>query len=70
MSAETLLELLKQRERHKPPLMVFHNAQTLPNPSEAEIAAAETAGRGIIHIHFVKSDGNGRPESNFGQTGI
>ena len=63
MSGGELLELLKLRERSKPPLLVYHGCETLPQTPQAVIEAAKAAGRSVVHIHFVKPDGSGRPAS-------
>jgi hypothetical protein len=56
MSAEHLLELLKLRERNKSPLLVLHSP-SLPVTPQAEVEAAEAAGRAIVHVRFVRPDG-------------
>jgi hypothetical protein len=40
------------------PLLVLHSP-TLPVTPQSEIDAAHAAGRQILHVHFVKSNGNG-----------
>jgi hypothetical protein len=62
MSAAYLLELLKQRERNKAPLVVFHNSPTLPVTPQSVISAAEAAGRMVIHVRFVSSVTDTLPE--------
>ena len=64
MSAETLLELLRQRERHNArPLVIVHAAGHEP-PSEAEIRAAQQAGFPVMHVYFARLDGDGHPASS------
>ncbi|MGB8986094.1 MAG: hypothetical protein WCC37_05780 [Candidatus Sulfotelmatobacter sp.] len=58
MSAQTLLELLRQREREKSPLVVYHSP-SLPSTPHEVVDAAVRAGRPVLHVKFVKGDGNG-----------
>jgi hypothetical protein len=60
MSAETLLELLRMRERSKSPLIVYHS-EKLPATPAAVIEAARQAGRAMVYVRFARSDGSGRP---------
>jgi hypothetical protein len=60
MSMETLLQLLTARERNKQPLVCYHSDSLPITPDEA-IDAALRAGRPVLHVHFMRSDGNGRP---------
>ena len=47
---------VRARRLSKGPLFVFHDEDTLPNPSPAEIEAARLAGRTIMNIRFVKPE--------------
>lgn len=60
MNAQTLLELLRARERSKAPLVCYHS-EILPSTPAATIDAALAAGRPIVNVYFVKSDGDGHP---------
>lgn len=61
MSAQRLLELLVQRVRSLGPLIVFDGSTSLPKTPQAVIERGSDAGRPVVVIHFVKSDGDGRP---------
>jgi hypothetical protein len=60
MNAQTLLELLRARERNRPPLVCYHGDSLPVTPDEA-ISAALASGRPVVHVRFVASDGNGHP---------
>jgi hypothetical protein len=60
VSAGELLELLKAKERSKAPLIVYHSP-LLPHTPDEAIDAALRAGRPLVHVCFVRSDGDGHP---------
>lgn len=50
-----LLEIaqrIKRRARLSPPLLVFHDAPTLPSTSAEEIETARMTGRPIANVYF------------------
>lgn len=55
MSAQTLLELLRSRERSQP-LIVYHS-HTLPVTPDETVSAAIAAGRTVLHVRFVAASG-------------
>ena len=60
MSAEYLLELLRQHEREKGPLFVLHSPE-LPETSQASIEAARAAHRPVFHVYFAEGE---KPNEN------
>lgn len=68
MGVERLLELLRQRERERGPLIVFHGGG-LPKTAPEVVERAIAANRTVVNIRFVASDGNGRPKEVLGHLG-
>lgn len=67
MSAQTLLELLRSSERAKSPLICYHS-NSLPRTPDVVLDAALAAGRAVVHVRFVKSDGDGYSSSSVTDT--
>lgn len=65
MMGERLLALLRQRERERGPLIVFHN-DNLPKIPPEVIDRAIAANRVLVNIRFVESNGNGEPKAGSG----
>jgi hypothetical protein len=55
MSAERLLQLLRQRGHELGPLIVFHNAESLPKTEPDAITRALAAGRHVVNVTFVQA---------------